>query len=318
MNLHKWWLIPGIVGFLGYVPGFPTELRLLNLLLLTPWVLGIGRGLFQRRDERTEAIATPPFSPAAGGVLLVTVRMIVAQILMLLIPSMLRQVIQQNRGDAAARPRAIENPEAYQQQAKYRLPFDGTWYVFNGGVTPETSHSWDIVAQRYAYDFVVVDNELRRWRTDGKTLEDYLCYDLPILSPADGEVVAVVDGVRDAPGVGTGWLDVFTSHFPGNAVTIQHAEGEYSFLAHLKPGSICVRVGDRVQRGQEIGRCGNSGHSTEPHLHFQLQDHEDFFKAAGLPIAFDKVIVDGEIIEESVCLTQGIFASQACIMRATP
>jgi murein DD-endopeptidase MepM/ murein hydrolase activator NlpD len=217
---------------------------------------------------------------------------------------MLRQAQRQIAGDEIARPRAPESAAAYQQRCRYRLPFDGEWIIINGGITPETSHSWDIVAQRYAYDFVQVDAGLRRWRTDGKHLTDYLCYGEPLLAPAAGEVVAVVDGTRDAPAVGTGWLDVRTPHFPGNIVTIRHAEGEYSCFAHLVPGSITVQVGEQVASGQVIGRCGHSGHSTEPHLHFQFQDQADFWTAAGLPIAFDGVSVNGGPPQDHVYLSR--------------
>ncbi len=103
----------------------------------------------------------------------------------------------------------------------------------------------------------------------------------------------VRDDVRAAPGVGRGWVDPLTTDFRGNFITIQHAEEEYGFLAHLIPGSVRVDVGQQVSEGQEIGRCSNSGHSTEPHLHFHLQDRADFFEAAGLPVAFDEVSIDG-------------------------
>lgn len=305
MNWNKWWLYAGVSGFLGYLPGFPPALRLLNLFLLLPLLSAIWRHLRSSKKSHDESAVLPPIPPPAGHPVFMFVRIMLAQALMLVIPSMLRQVIRQNKGDTVAQPRAIADAANYQQQVRYRLPFDGIWYVSNGGITQETSHSWDIVAQRYAYDFVVVDEALKRWRTDGKSLEDYLCYGLPILAPADGEVVHIQDGVRDAPRVGTGWLDVFTPNFPGNTITIKHAENEYSFLAHLRPGSICVQIGDVVQKGQEIAKCGNSGHSTEPHLHFQLQDHADFFEAAGLPIAFDAVVINDGNAQDNVYLTAG-------------
>lgn len=305
MKARNWWLYLGIAGFLGYIPSLPGELRLLNLLFLTPLVRAALRRISgPRQIEDSSAPAQPPLSPAAGGMALFMARLIAAQALMFVVPSMLRQIIAQYRGETTARPRAVDNPAHYQQKARYRLPFDGQWYVYNGGVTQPTSHSWDIIGQRYAYDFVAVDGQLRRWRTDGAAAADYLCYDRPILAPAAGEVVAVVDGVRDAPGVGTGWVDVFTRHFPGNTVTIRHADEEYSYLAHLRPGSICVRAGERVERGQEIGRCGNSGHSSEPHLHFHVQDRGAFFGAASLPVAFDCVSVNDAPPQNSVYIVR--------------
>lgn len=110
----------------------------------------------------------------------------------------------------------------------------------------------------------------------------------------------VRDGVREAPAPGSGWIDWRCRDFRGNFVVIRHAPGEYSFLAHLVPDQITVRVGQQVARGELIGRCGNSGHSTEPHLHFQLQDHPNVFLAMGLPLRFHAVSVDdgppGEVV----------------------
>lgn len=302
------WYVLGLAGFLGYVPGLPPELRLLNLCFLVPFVMNIIRRMISPRQIDAEDAAPPrrePVSPAAGSAGRMIVRHTLSMILCLIVPTMLAQVIRHNIGQSRALPRAVASPQAYQQKTRYRLPFDGTWYIINGGVSPATSHSWDIVGQRYAYDFVMTDDALRRWRADGRHLTDYLCYDVPILAPAAGEVVAVVDGVRDAPRVGTGWIDVFTSHFPGNMVVIRHAEGEYSTLAHLIPDSIAVKVGSRVEQGQMIGRCGNSGHSTEPHLHFQVQDDADFFGCVGLPVAFDSVSVNAGVVQSGVHLIRG-------------
>lgn len=305
--MRSWWLYAAFVGFAGYLPGLPRELRLLNLLFLYPLI----RPIFNRQKPPA-ASTTPdppapdlPIPPAAGNHLLVLIRLIAAQIGMLLVPTMWVQMIRQMAGQNEAEQRAIAAPDAYRQRVRYRLPFDGEWYIVNGGTTPSTSHSWDIIAQRYAYDFVIADETLRRWRSDGRTVTDYLCYGVPILAPAAGEVAWVRDDVRDAPGPGTGWLDMLTPFFPGCTVVIKHAADEYSFLAHLRPGSIVVRPGDRVEAGQPIGQCGNSGHSTEPHLHFHIQDRADFWTAAGLPIVFDGVSVDGQPAADDVYLIRG-------------
>ena len=70
---------------------------------------------------------------------------------------------------------------------------------------------------------------------------------------------------------------------------IQHAEKEYSLLAHLKPGSICVRTGQQVNLGEKIGECGNSGNTSEPHLHFQIQSGKSFYSSFGLPVSFSNI-----------------------------
>lgn len=261
----------------------------LVLRALLAWLL-----LARRRKGDAGLVLEPPLPPAARGKWAFQARYLASTLSMLFVPSVWRQTSRQISGTGRASDRAIVDPAAYRQKARYSLPFRGEWYVYNGGPDEATSHSWNVVAQRYAYDFVMVDGSLRRWFREGDRLEDYRCYSAPVLAPADGLVVEVRDDVRDAPGVGTGWVDPLTTDFRGNFVTIRHAEEEYSFLAHLIPGSIRVAVGQGVKAGQDIGRCGNSGHSTEPHLHFQLQDRADFFEAAGLPVEFDDVSIDGE------------------------
>lgn len=203
-----------------------------------------------------------------------------------------RQIVGYLAGVARYRGRPPA-PDRYAQRTDLALPFEGEWAVANGGPTKETSHSWGILSQRYAYDFLRIDAEGRTHEGDGTRAGDYYCYDEPILAPADGVVVSARDGRRDSPYF-RGTLDPLQRDIRGNSVTIRHAENEYGVLAHLREGSVEVDEGDRVVRGQRIGRCGHSGNSTEPHLHFQLQDGPDFLTAAGLPVTFGGIAVDGE------------------------
>ncbi len=177
-------------------------------------------------------------------------------------------------------------PEAYRQQVSYTLPFKGVWWVANGGPDASTSHSWGLIGQRYAYDFVITDESGKTYRHDGRRVEDYHAFGAPVLAPADGIVVAVQNRHRDCPW--PGMVDPLAWSIIGNYVVIRHANGEYSLLAHLRRGSVRVRPGDQVQRGQIVGECGNSGHSSEPHLHFQVQDHPNFFLAASLPVRYSR------------------------------
>jgi murein DD-endopeptidase MepM/ murein hydrolase activator NlpD len=171
-------------------------------------------------------------------------------------------------------------------------PFDGEWTTVNGGITQATSHSWGIVSQRYAYDFVVTDDDGDTHAGDGEELSDYYAFGEPIRAPADGTVVRTKDGLRDYPRPGSGWVEWRTWDIAGNHVVIEHADGEYTTLAHLRQGSVRVAPGDEVERGEVVGECGNSGLSTEPHLHFQLQDRENIWLAAGLVPRFEDVTVD--------------------------
>ena len=179
----------------------------------------------------------------------------------------------------------LPSPETFESAVEYRLPFDGEWTVVNGSSDKRYSHSWFPFRQRYAYDFVITDEEGSTHDGSGG-LESFYCFDEPILAPADGIVVRAKDGHRDHHRT-TGWVDPLQYRLAGNYVVIKHAENEYSFLAHLKKGSICVEPGEAVDQGQEIGCCGHSGNSSEPHLHFHVQDHSVPYVGAGLPIMFE-------------------------------
>ncbi|MDI2588491.1 M23 family metallopeptidase [Psychrobacillus sp. NEAU-3TGS] len=92
-----------------------------------------------------------------------------------------------------------------------------------------------------------------------------------IVAPGDGKIVKVVDGLKDnIPG------EMDTNNLAGNYVVIEHANKEFSMIAHFKQNSILVKVGEVVTEGQLIGKCGNSGNSSEPHIHFQVMDSPDF------------------------------------------
>jgi hypothetical protein len=183
----------------------------------------------------------------------------------------------------------LPRPGRWSQKAHFSLPFEGFWTVAAGGVDKENSHSWNVFNQRYAYDFFIEDQDGKTFRHNGKTLKDYYSFGKTILAPADGLVVKVKDNVRDNPELRS--VDIRVRIFQGNFVVIKHGEGEYGHLAHLKKGSIAVKEGEKVRRGQTIGLCGNSGHSLEPHLHFHLQDRASFYFSIGLPVEFSDFIV---------------------------
>lgn len=185
----------------------------------------------------------------------------------------------------------LPDRERHVPETQPTAPFGGRWTTVNGGITKATSHSWGIVSQRYAYDFVVTDEDGNTHDGDGSELTDYHAFGEPIRAPADGEVVKTRDGLRDHPRPGTGWLEWRTWDIPGNHVVIEHDDGAYSTLAHLREDSLRVEPGDRVERGEVVAECGNSGTSTEPHLHYQIQDRRNFWFAAGLVPEFRDVTV---------------------------
>ena len=179
---------------------------------------------------------------------------------------------------------------------EYCLPFVGTWNVAAGGIEITSSHSWFIVSQRYAYDFYILDKDMKSHKDSHKSLDNYYCYNQKIVAPADGTVIKVKNNVNDSKWIKFGLPDFFTTDFRGNFVVIKHSDNEYSMIAHFKKNSIVVKKGDIVKTGQLIGLCGNSGLSREPHIHFQIQNSPNFFFSVGLPVKFKnyKIINDRE------------------------
>lgn len=175
----------------------------------------------------------------------------------------------------------------YETKAALRLPFEGGWFVAWGGRSLEQNYHAASPDQRFAYDFLKrVDGSSHRG--DGAQLADYHCWNQPILAPAAGRVVAAVDGLPDQA-IGTTNTDAPA----GNHVMLDLGNGEYALLAHFRQGSLQVEADDRVAAGDVLGRCGNSGNTSEPHLHFHLQDSPHFGQGAGLPAFFNDYAADG-------------------------
>ncbi len=181
--------------------------------------------------------------------------------------------------------------EDYRTQTSLRLPFDGPWYVFWGGRQVEQNYHVTNKAQRYAYDLLVYRSG-RSFRGGGTANEDYYCWGKDILAPAAGTVVTAEDGVDDnVPG------EMNPEQILGNHVIIDHGNGEFSLLAHLQKGSVAVNAGDSLASGQKLGRCGNSGNSSEPHLHYHLQNAAEFGQGHGLPAPFNGYRADGQHVD---------------------
>ena len=188
---------------------------------------------------------------------------------------------------------------------RYGIPLGGEWLVANGGVTKQTSHSWGLPNQRYAYDFVKAADSLEDNSASGRrNLSDFPAFGQPIFAPADGIVVRARDGQRDYPFPGSGKVDMWCRDIRGNHILIQHRHDEFSLLAHLRKGSVSVAVGDSVGAGQQIGECGNSGHSTEPHLHFHVQDSRSFYVAASKIVQWNRLRRNGTVVDHCADLTR--------------
>ena len=142
------------------------------------------------------------------------------------------------------------------------LPFYGEWKVsqaHNG----EHTHKG---AWRNAWDFIVVDANDAQFKNSGDFSEDYFCFGKSVLAPFDGTIIETINHIPDNQ-IG----DINTRENWGNTVIIKYNDFLYAKLSHLKYHSIEAKAGDRIKQGQVIGRCGNSGRSPYPHLHFQFQ-----------------------------------------------
>ena len=181
-----------------------------------------------------------------------------------------------------------EAKEILRNSTKMKLPFKGEWSVTWGGDTKELNYHVESVAQKNAFDILIKDQNGTTHKGTGETNEDYYAFGKELYAPCDGEVVLIVDGVKDnVPGV------LNPIYIPGNTVIIKTATGEHAFFAHFKQHSIVVKQGQKVSTGELLGLCGNSGNSSEPHLHFHLQNLEDMTKATGAKCYFDQLNVNG-------------------------
>ena len=181
-----------------------------------------------------------------------------------------------------------EAKEIIRNATKMKLPFKGEWNVTWGGDTKEQNYHVESVAQKNAFDILIKDKNGSTHKGTGATNEDYYAFGKELYAPCDGEIVLVVDGIKDnIPG------NLNPIYVPGNTVIIKTAIGEYVFFAHFKQHSIVVKQGQKVSTGELLGLCGNSGNSTEPHLHFHLQNDEDMVKATGAKCYFDQLKVNG-------------------------
>ena len=179
---------------------------------------------------------------------------------------------------------AVQHPaEYYVPVNRFLVPGRGEWYVSHGGRTRATNKHHGSKSQRYAFDLVVRRDGRARPRNSSKRNESYYCHGEPLLAPASGVVILKKDGIPEnkVGELGPGG---------GNGVRIDHGFGEISSLWHAIPGSIRVEEGDHVEAGQQVGRVGNSGRSSGPHIHMDVYYERREF---GLPVEFVDSYVGG-------------------------
>jgi len=151
------------------------------------------------------------------------------------------------------------------------------------------------IAQRFAIDFVQLREDGKTFTGDAKDNKNYRCYGTDALAVADGIVVATKDGIpENIPGENSRAVAITLETVGGNHVILDLGGGHYAFYAHLQPGSLRVKQGDKVKKGQVLGLVGNSGNSTEPHLHFHVSNSNSPLGSEGLPYALQSFEVEGK------------------------
>ncbi len=162
-----------------------------------------------------------------------------------------------------------------------------------GAVSPLAGQFW--AAERFAIDYVQLDADGKLYVGDATRNESYPYFGADILAAGDGPVVAVVDDLPEqTPGTNPSGLKV--TEYAGNHVVQYLGGGNYALYAHLQPGSISVRPGDTLTRGQSIAKLGNSGNSSSAHLHFHVMDGPDPLASNGLPFVFTAFDLTGQVV----------------------
>ncbi|MEV0039143.1 M23 family metallopeptidase [Streptomyces sp. NPDC050804] len=213
------------------------------------------------------------------------------------------------RAHHADRPAAIE----------VAPPVRGRWSALNSPADKVPSHGTHTYGQTYAID-IVAEGKPGAARPAFTWLwpivrrnRDFPAFGEPLLAVADGTVVYARDRQRDHLSRNSLPALVYlmliesvvreiagAGRVTGNRLVLDLGDGTYAMYAHLQHGSLQVRAGERVRTGQPLARCGNSGNSSEPHVHFQLMDHPDPDAARGIPFRWEGIGVPANTEEFTV------------------
>jgi murein DD-endopeptidase len=214
-----------------------------------------------------------------------------------------RVIVEQGTGDSV-RIQELDGPAVpvLPEAGMVGPPLRGGVWLTGNGPAAESGHRRALIAtggtptiaQRFAIDFVKLGADSTTFSGDRLKNESYYAYGNDALAVADGIVVATKDGIpQNVPGVTSRAVPITLETVGGNHVVIDLGKGRFAFYAHLQPGSLKVKVGDQVKRGQVVGLVGNSGNSTEPHLHFHVGDGISPLGSEGIPYEIDSFEIVG-------------------------
>lgn len=202
--------------------------------------------------------------------------------------------VRRDRGTEAALD-GVFVPVSPEANLLLRPPLDSGEWVMGSGPSNTSAHRRALnavgggahIAERFAIDWVKVGPNGNIYHDDEHRNESYWAFGQPVHSVASGEVVATVDSIADnTPHAPVPAITL--ANIAGNYVTVRIGPRRYATYAHLKRGSVRVRVGSRVAAGEVVGLLGNTGQSTAPHLHFQITDGESVLASEGIPFVLDR------------------------------
>jgi len=213
------------------------------------------------------------------------------------------------------------NVYTYQSQAfgveekpaiEISAPLKGKHWVVEGGYSSKLGHRRALFpldnglheAQTYAIDWEKLDDNFISCKGDPKNPKSYVTYGQDVLAVADAVVCGVVNKFKDqVPDKPAGKERI--SNPGGNSITLDLGNGYFAFYAHLRPGSMLVKEGEKVKRGQKIAEAGNSGNSSGAHLHMHITDNSSPLSSHGVPYQIEKFTVVGELSTEELDRTYG-------------
>jgi Peptidase family M23 len=189
------------------------------------------------------------------------------------------------------------------------------WVAINGCCAPGGAHRATglpvngriYFAQRFAIDWVLLDDQGRLVHGDVSDVHNYPDYGVDVFAVADGTVVETLDTLEDQkPPNSPDPKTITLENIGGNHVILDLGQGVFAFFAHMQKGSITVTRGDRVKRGQVLGKLGNTGNTNGPHLHFHLMDGPSMLGSSGLPYEIESFAVAGHISEAKFAAAPGV------------
>ena len=182
-------------------------------------------------------------------------------------------------------------------------PLAGTgWLALNGCCSPNVHRNTRVGAtdriatsETFALDWMRVD-EGKECKNDCTRNDDYSCFGVPVRSVSDGEVIGVRNDMPDERPSMIQSANIKTPFdYGGNFVYVRIRPDLYAFYGHLQTGSVTVKPGDKVKTGTVLGKLGNSGNTSAPHLHFGLLDRPDVLVSNSLPFVIDKLTITGRL-----------------------